>query len=106
MTLDRFCIERGISSIDLLKIDTEGFELEVLRGAKTLLAHARVRHVICEATFDDDDRLHGNFFSIHDFLKEYGFRFICIYDQVVPRDLSRAGYCNVLFGATKKAVLS
>jgi FkbM family methyltransferase len=36
-TLDAFCAERGIDRIALLKIDTEGHELQVLRGAKSLL---------------------------------------------------------------------
>jgi FkbM family methyltransferase len=36
-TLDDFCEEKGISHIDLLKIDTEGGELDVLKGAKTML---------------------------------------------------------------------
>lgn len=37
-TLDTFCSEHNISHIDLLKIDTEGAELDILRGAANLLA--------------------------------------------------------------------
>lgn len=37
VTLDEFCKENSIEKIDLLKIDTEGFELEVLEGADVLL---------------------------------------------------------------------
>jgi FkbM family methyltransferase len=35
--LDSFCALHGISHIDLLKLDVEGHELSVLRGAGTLL---------------------------------------------------------------------
>jgi FkbM family methyltransferase len=35
--LDNFCGERGIENIDLLKIDTEGYELEVFQGAARFL---------------------------------------------------------------------
>lgn len=42
-TLDGFCERQAITSIDLLKIDTEGNELSVLRGARTLLKNKSIR---------------------------------------------------------------
>ncbi len=36
-TIDNFCREKGIDYIDILKIDTEGSEIEVLEGAKNML---------------------------------------------------------------------
>ncbi len=36
-TIDNFCNEQRIDFIDILKIDTEGSELEVLEGAKNML---------------------------------------------------------------------
>ena len=44
-TLDEFCAEQGIGTIDFLKIDTEGNELNVLRGASKLLADGRIQAV-------------------------------------------------------------
>lgn len=35
--LDTFCKKHSIEYIDFLKIDTEGYELEVLKGAKTMI---------------------------------------------------------------------
>jgi len=40
-TLDLACAARGLSELDLLKIDTEGAEGEVLAGAAGILAHTR-----------------------------------------------------------------
>jgi FkbM family methyltransferase len=37
VSLDDFCAQQGVDRIDLLKIDVEGGELAVLRGAKELL---------------------------------------------------------------------
>ena len=36
-TIDNFCKEKGIDFIDILKIDTEGSEIEVLEGAQNML---------------------------------------------------------------------
>lgn len=41
--LDDFAMENGIDKIDFLKIDTEGHELEVLKGAKNLIEDRRVQ---------------------------------------------------------------
>lgn len=41
-TVDRYAAARDISYIDLLKIDVEGFELEVIRGAAALIAAGRI----------------------------------------------------------------
>jgi FkbM family methyltransferase len=40
--LDSYCAEVGIERLDLLKIDVEGHELEVLRGAARLLEEGRI----------------------------------------------------------------
>lgn len=44
-TLDLACRELSVDSIDLLKIDTEGHEVEVLRGASQMLTEKRIRAV-------------------------------------------------------------
>lgn len=36
-TIDSFCAENGIQRVDFLKIDVEGFELQVLQGAKGMI---------------------------------------------------------------------
>lgn len=41
-TIKEYCDEQGIEKIDFLKIDTEGFELEVLRGAKQLIDERKI----------------------------------------------------------------
>jgi FkbM family methyltransferase len=45
LTLDQFSAERGIGSIDILKIDVEGHEFAVLQGATHLLEGSSVGYV-------------------------------------------------------------
>jgi FkbM family methyltransferase len=44
-TLDQFAAHHGVDLIHLLKIDTEGHELEVLKGASNLLRERRIRAI-------------------------------------------------------------
>lgn len=47
ITIDSFCVSRGIESVDLIKIDTEGYEWDVLVGAIGTITRFRP-HVIFE----------------------------------------------------------
>jgi len=44
-TLDNYCSKENIESIDLLKIDTEGFEYEALQGAKSMLENKKIKMI-------------------------------------------------------------
>jgi len=47
-TLDDFANQNNLSKIDILKIDTEGYDPLVFRGAKQLLKEHRIRLLIFE----------------------------------------------------------
>lgn len=47
-TVDRYCTANDIERIDFLKIDVEGFEEEVLKGATTMLKNQQVGLVLFE----------------------------------------------------------
>jgi FkbM family methyltransferase len=47
-TLDNLCLLKNINTIDICKIDVEGFELEVLSGAAALLGSQRVKVLSAE----------------------------------------------------------
>ena len=47
-TVDSFCSERGVKQIDVLKIDTEGFDFEVLIGARSMLAQQAIKFISFE----------------------------------------------------------
>jgi FkbM family methyltransferase len=60
--------ELGVDRVDFLKIDAEGVELEVLRGAKRLLADKRIRKVSV-ATYHDKEETK----AVGTFLRSLGY---------------------------------
>ena len=44
-TLDAYCLRVGVQTIDLMKVDVEGHELEVFKGAKEMLAHKTIKRI-------------------------------------------------------------
>jgi len=47
-TLDEYFRDKKIGAVDLLKIDTEGHELEVLEGSKNTIKKGKIRYILIE----------------------------------------------------------
>src|SRR5262249_52326300 len=78
-TIDRYCADKKIERIDLLKSDTQGFELEVLKGARRMLEERRVGAIYVEITFA---RLYDNLprlDEIYAFITGHGFDLVSFY---------------------------
>lgn len=80
-TLEEICRAEEIERVDLLKIDTEGFEMPVLRGAKGLLASRRVGAVYVEVGFREGDDHHTPFITVQEHLASHGFMLLGLYNQ-------------------------
>lgn len=68
--------------IDLLKIDVEGFEMEVIEGAKELLNDQRVDVVYIEVGFNKSGTQQTYFASLDSRLQDLGYRVFRIYEQM------------------------
>jgi FkbM family methyltransferase len=80
-TLDNYCTSNRIPRIDFLKIDTEGFDLEVLRGAASLIGQGLILFIQCECSVNPDNRYHGALGTIQAFIEHFGYRLFGFYDQ-------------------------
>lgn len=96
-TISRFCRDNKVDFIDLLKIDTEGFELEVLKGAAPMLEEGKVKFVYAEVCFSSLNEQNSNFFKVYDFLVK-DFRFLGLYESYPLLNFQEANaFCNALF---------
>jgi len=95
--LDTYCRERKLSSIDLLKTDCEGYDLQVLQGAHDMLANSAITAIYSEVNFNRDGR-QMDFFAMESYLSGFGYVFYGLYDYSgwqypIPTD----GFTNALF---------
>ncbi len=99
-TLDEYVQDRSVPRIDLLKIDTQGFEMEVLAGATGSLSGKLVEFVLAEVNFAS---LYSDTPSLHDitsFLGGHGFELVSLYNMRHLRH--RAGWADVLFATAPR----
>jgi FkbM family methyltransferase len=97
-TLDSFCHAQNIDTIDMLKTDTEGFDLEVLKGAIQKIQDRKIKFILSEATFYLPDRSHTQFSPLLEFLFPLGFRFYHMYETCYDANLAKGiMYTNALF---------
>jgi FkbM family methyltransferase len=74
LSLDSFAKSQSIKKIDFLKIDVEGFERDVLEGARELMSNNRVKYLsfeISDIPLKGAGRTSSEIFSI---LHEYGYK--------------------------------
>ena len=98
LTLDAFCSARDISHLDILKMDVQGWELNVLRGSSDLIKNGRIHFVYSEVGFNPAEADMQHFSELNDFLEKNGFRLSGFYEPY--RSGARReflGFCNALY---------
>lgn len=73
--LDDFCDEYGINRIDLLKVDVQGHEFEVFKGAERLLKEGRIALIFFELSWAGDPRTDCPARRSIGLLEQYGYLF-------------------------------
>jgi FkbM family methyltransferase len=98
-TLDTFCSEKSIESIDLLKIDTEGFDLVVLEGCCSMLQRRAIKFIFVE--FNDlqprEGVFGGSLMPFDTLLRPHGYRFIASYNDYIGTEGEMFLLANALF---------
>jgi FkbM family methyltransferase len=81
--LDTICNELGINGISYLKIDTEGYDLEVLYSASNLLSKGAIDFIQVEAGMNPFNTNHVPIEKFVDYLHKYNYFRFGYYDQIL-----------------------
>lgn len=91
ITFDYFCKKKKIKSIDLLKIDTEGYEYYILKGAIKNLNIVKI--ILLEHHYDSSIIKGYKFMQIINILKKHGFE-IRFKNKMVLRNIFEYVFVN------------
>jgi FkbM family methyltransferase len=78
-TLDQYLIEHGIRSVDILKLDVNGCELKVLRGAARALAEERISLIVTELLFYPYYAGQCWHYEVSAHLAQFGYELLALY---------------------------
>jgi FkbM family methyltransferase len=81
-TLDNFCLHEHLATIDYLKIDAGGSDLEVLHGARSLLDRSCIAVIEVEAGVNPDATIFSTLESMKTYLESHRYRVFAFYEQV------------------------
>ncbi|WP_051205226.1 FkbM family methyltransferase [Salinimicrobium xinjiangense] len=100
-TGDIFCEENNISEIDLLKIDTEGYEIKVLEGFSRMISESKIKAIYCEVGFSPLNKRNTYINELFDFARQNDFQFYGLYEVYNKRITEGNNFGNILFINTR-----
>ncbi|WP_424929242.1 FkbM family methyltransferase [Amaricoccus tamworthensis] len=105
VTLDQIVDSLNVPAIDLLKIDVEGYELEVLKGAADLLKNEVANMVYIEVGMNPAGHRQTWYRDVEDVLSGYGYRLFQVFEQKHewPEDSPLLRRANMAFMSRKFA---
>ena len=95
-TVDDFCKENKIEKIDLLKIDTEGHEEHILKGASNTLNEKKIEVVYTEIS-DKKSSFESKKSRIINYLKNFNYKMVKEYPIKSVSILSGLSSSDLLF---------
>jgi len=81
-TIDFFCEDKQLDTIDILKIDVQGNGLAVLKGAQSMLRNRKIKLIYIEIEFIQIYKGQPLMFELTDYLNRFNYRLFGLYNLV------------------------
>lgn len=94
-TLDTVLSDMNMDRIDFLKLDTQGTELEIMKGAKNSLANNKIGVIFAEFNFLKIYKNQNSFSELDIYLNQLGYE--CIDCRFYPNSVQRLNLSNKLY---------
>jgi len=95
-TLYKFIEENKLKKIDLLKIDAQGYEDRILKGAGEFLNPEKIRLIYLEATFIKHYDAQASFGDLYNVMQSKGYKLYAFYGTWSRQDIGYM-WTNALF---------
>ncbi len=84
-TIDKFCAQQNVFQIDILKIDTEGHDFIVIKGAERMLRNNAITFIYFEFNnfVQEKGTSGGSLNEVTEFLSKFGFQFVGTYTDYI-----------------------
>ena len=86
-TMDAFCAREGIDRVGVCKIDVEGHEVSVLRGATKMLENGSVHAFVFERSVENDPASD----EVVELFLRHGYRVLQLYKRAIGTDAFECG---------------
>jgi len=86
ITISDFCESEKIPYINFLKTDTEGYELNVLKGAYQMMSENKVQFILVEIFFNENYIGQSSFGDIYNYLIQNNFQLVRFYEMLYTSD--------------------
>jgi FkbM family methyltransferase len=97
---DEFAHAAGIERASFVKIDTEGYDLDVLRGFAGMLAEQRIDAVQVEVSMGPQNTKHVDLATVRDYVGPLGYWLFKLYNQAQERKRPIARRADAVFIST------
>ena len=80
-TIDKFLIDNSIKHVNYMKVDTEGHDLEAMKGAENALINKSIDFIETELSMNPTNKFHVDYFSMVEYMLKYNYLVFGIYEQ-------------------------